>query len=217
MRLFSNETLIRATFRIYYNQKSINIKQTTNNENQETLSTKRITNESSPINAHRTAAKVNQLTESPSNALLIDNLLDSDLKIKSTSIYPAALFASSSPAALSAPSPVKERYTNNVDTNLFDTENDESLDTYMENYTVTNLNNIVNGIVCTSGSIINNVFRPVYTIQQSSESSKFIDKLNNLLNVSPTKSHKFIFNSDSYFYNDLTKTESDSDMNIDQH
>jgi hypothetical protein len=107
------------------------------------------------------------------------------------------------------------------DTNLFDTENDDSLDTYMENYTVTNLNNIVNGIVCTSGSIINNVFRPVYTIKQSSEPSKFIDKLNNLLNVTPTRSRKFIFNSDSYFYNDLTKSntksESDSGMNMDQH
>ena len=89
----------------------------------------------------------------------------------------------------------------------------------MENYTVANLNNIVNGIVCTSGSIINNVFRPVYTIKQSSEPSKFIDKLNNLLNVTPTRSRKFIFNSDSYFYNDLTKSDSvsDSGMNMNQH
>jgi hypothetical protein len=86
--------------------------------------------------------------------------------------------------------------------NLFDTENDDSLDTYMDNYTVTNLNNMINGVYCTSGSnIVSDTFKPVYSIKQSEEPSKFIDTLNNLLKVSPTESRKFIFNPDSYFYN----------------
>ena len=86
--------------------------------------------------------------------------------------------------------------------NLFDTENDDSLNTYMDNYTVTNLNNIINGVCCTSGSYIaSDTFKPVYSIKQSDEPSKFIDKLNNLLKVNPTESRKFIFNPDSYFYN----------------
>jgi hypothetical protein len=89
-----------------------------------------------------------------------------------------------------------------LDHNLFDTENDDSLDTYMDNYTVTNLNNMINGVCCTSGSnIVSDTFKPVYSIKQSEEPSKFIDKLNNLLKVNPTESRKFIFNPDSYFYN----------------
>lgn len=67
-----------------------------------------------------------------------------------------------------------------VNKTLDDIENDDSLNNYMDNYT--------------------NKIKSVYLVPQSTEPSKFIDKLNTLLKVNPLETQKYIFNSDSYYH-----------------
>jgi hypothetical protein len=80
--------------------------------------------------------------------------------------------------------------TNFVNKTLDDIENDDSLNNYMDNYT-------------------HNKTKSVYLVPQSTEPSKFIDKLNTLLKVNPLETQKYLLNSDSY-YNELHGTTSTS-------